>query len=138
MLRAKSLANCDITVSLNAQIEQATPEQCMKGGSKEEIAGFTKAVEAVKKCGERASKLWGWCQIEVTVTVTKFPTISHTSYLGACSYKSRQDFIDNSSYYDDMVGKSMIRCQKLLNAEADKINDSGLFEDVFNPRYQGV
>jgi hypothetical protein len=55
---------------------------------------------------ERAeSNEWEWCDVEVLAEYTdeNGTEYSASEYLGACSYKSRQDFIKNSGYYDDML-----------------------------------
>lgn len=42
---------------------------------------------------------WAWCMVKLTGQYRGF---EGCDYLGCCSYKSEQDFIDNSGYYDDM------------------------------------
>lgn len=47
---------------------------------------------------------WAWCFVEVRLEVEIEGTVlSESDYLGACSYKGREDFINNSGYYEDMV-----------------------------------
>jgi hypothetical protein len=43
---------------------------------------------------------WAWCVASVSLS---WNGLRETEYLGACSYSSRQDFIENSGYYLDMV-----------------------------------
>jgi hypothetical protein len=42
---------------------------------------------------------WAWCTVKVTA---KYKDIEGTDYLGGNSYKSEEDFITNSGYYEDM------------------------------------
>ena len=47
---------------------------------------------------------WAWCMAQVEVTdMDSDNENTESDYLGACSYKSKADFIKNSGYYDDMV-----------------------------------
>lgn len=43
---------------------------------------------------------WAWCTIKVSL---KWKGYEGTDYLGACSYKSKKDFIDANDYFPDMV-----------------------------------
>ena len=42
---------------------------------------------------------WAWCTVKVEA---RWKGEIGVDYLGCCSYKSYQDFIDNSGYYEDM------------------------------------
>lgn len=42
---------------------------------------------------------WAWCCVHVTA---KWKSLEGDDYLGCCSYKSEEDFIRTSGYYDDM------------------------------------
>lgn len=52
----------------------------------------------------RRGNLWGWCSVcvEAKYTTEDGEEVAGRDYLGGCSYRSRQDFIENSGYYDDM------------------------------------
>lgn len=66
--------------------------------------GFVESVqENLKK-----SRRWGWCTVAITASI-KFGDrkIEATTYLGACSYISKQDFIENSGYYEQMVTEAV-------------------------------
>lgn len=43
---------------------------------------------------------WAWCCVKVEACYAGFEA---TEYLGCCSYESKDDFIENSGYYEDMV-----------------------------------
>lgn len=43
---------------------------------------------------------WAWCTIKVSL---KWKGYEGTDYLGACSYKSKKDFIEANDYFPDMV-----------------------------------
>jgi len=52
----------------------------------------------------RDGNVWGWCSVEVKA---KFTTedgeeVEASDYLGGCSYRNRQDFMEPGGYYDDM------------------------------------
>ena len=85
---------------------------------------FGSAVREMRKENRR----WGWCQVTVMVKLLKGPVhLRGYAYLGECSYKSRQDFIDNSGYYEDMVKDAIADLQREYNAHcrdlADHLND---------------
>ena len=42
---------------------------------------------------------WAWCTVKVT---GEWEGLTFDDYLGACSYRSESDFIENSGYYEDM------------------------------------
>lgn len=66
--------------------------------------GFEEAV----RDGIKKSRTWGWCTVVVTARFKDDPTAaSGVDYLGCCSYTSKQDFIDNSGYYEDMVQRAV-------------------------------
>lgn len=46
---------------------------------------------------------WAWCCIKVTL---KWKGFEGTDYLGACSYKSKKDFIEANDYFPDMVSRA--------------------------------
>jgi hypothetical protein len=74
----------------------------------------TKEIDKLLK--ESEYNPWVWCDITVTATYTTPSGVSHKehSYLAACNYESKEDFIENSGYYEDMK-KDCINelCKKL-------------------------
>lgn len=48
---------------------------------------------------KRRTNRWAWCAVELTAEIDGF---EGTAYLGCCSYKNKDDFINNSGYYEDM------------------------------------
>ena len=44
---------------------------------------------------------WAWCCVKVTCGFDDWQ-ITGTDHLGGCSYKSEQDFVENSGYFQDM------------------------------------
>jgi len=48
--------------------------------------------------------LWGWCDVEVKASWRDFE--GH-AYLGACSYKDKEDFVSISGYYEDLVEEAL-------------------------------
>ena len=51
------------------------------------------------------SNEWAWCvgTVQVQANDKDGNECTAETYLGACSYKSRMDFIKNSGYYEDML-----------------------------------
>lgn len=52
-----------------------------------------------------AGNEWGWCSAHVIATWTDpltYRTYQGDQYLGGCSYRSKQDFMEPGGYYDDM------------------------------------
>jgi len=60
---------------------------------------------------------WAWCIAKVT---TNWEGLEATEYLGGCSYKSEQDFI-NDGYYTDMINS----CLEELTKRATIISMKG-------------
>lgn len=52
--------------------------------------------------------IWAWCHIEVK---GRFGDLEATDSLGACSYKSREDFIAANDYYPDMRNTVLAQLQ---------------------------
>ena len=46
---------------------------------------------------------WAWCDITVMASIRG---IRGYAYLGACSYKSKEDFINANDYYTDLVSEA--------------------------------
>ena len=42
---------------------------------------------------------WAWCCVKVDCN---YKGLTGTDYLGGCNYDSKEDFIKNSGYYEDM------------------------------------
>lgn len=57
-----------------------------------------------------AGDVWAWCQITVRVTWGGY---RGEAYLGGCSYRDEQDFVDQGYYYPDMVDEAL----ETLNSE---------------------
>jgi len=112
-----------VKIKVQAEREdQNLEEYCRRTGV---VGDFKDAVKAMQK----KSKRWGWCSVKVTASLPGVPDVEGVDYLGACSYASRQDFIDNSGYYQDMVKTATAELDKELElhlerfqSEVDKIN----------------
>lgn len=96
-----------IVIELTADKEEETPEQSerffWRNHRTKSCSGYAKAVREVEK---KAVGLWGWCNVEVRVTVKDGydkAVASASSYLGNCSYYSAVDFAKNSGYFEQMV-----------------------------------
>ena len=89
----------DVFITVTAQPSDVDAydnlSQCM---SKKQIKALLEKAE---------SNEWHWSDVTVQAEYTDENGNEYTAetYLGACSYKSRQDFIKNSGYYDDMLSE---------------------------------
>lgn len=72
-----------------------------------------RAAKWVRKQLDKGNE-WAWCDVEVRLL---FHGLEAIDYLGACSYKSKQDFITNSGNYDDMVDT----CLDEINRKAEAL-----------------
>lgn len=96
---AKELTAKDVFITVSARPEMWSAydslSECMSKGQ-------------IKRLLEKAeSNVWHWSDVTVQVEYTDENGKEYTAetYLGACSYKSRMDFIKNSGYYDDMLAE---------------------------------
>lgn len=61
---------------------------------------------------------WAWCGVKVTL---KYGNFEGTDYLGACSYKSKADFIESGGYFPDMVDRAFDELVAQINAAQEAI-----------------
>jgi hypothetical protein len=64
---------------------------------------------------------WAWCRTQVHATWTDPETgkeYEGDDYLGGCSYRSKEDFMQPGGYYDDM--KNAAYDELVKNVEADR------------------
>ena len=72
--------------------------------------------ETRRHCREelRRDNVWGWCEVTVRASWNGF---TGEAYLGGCSYKSKEDFVENSGYYEDM-------CMEAFNDLCDALEEA--------------
>ena len=58
---------------------------------------------------------WVWCAVRVKVWLPQLPELTEDAYLGGCSYRSEDDFKENSGYYQDMINDAMKALEERLN-----------------------
>lgn len=63
---------------------------------------------------------WAWCIVRVTCRWRGF---EGTDTLGACSYADKRDFVNNSSYYDDMRGEAYDAMLREVDAAHNRLAD---------------
>jgi hypothetical protein len=63
---------------------------------------------------------WAWCTIKVSL---KWKGYEGTDYLGACSYKSKKDFIDANDYFPDMVDQAFNDLVSNIESDIDSTLD---------------
>ena len=91
----KKITRDDINIRVIAEDEDIS----IKQAAKDCCPDFEKSVREVMKTSRR----WGWCTVHIIVSLKSNPDITGDAYLGACSYFSKKDFIENSGYYSQMV-----------------------------------
>ncbi len=52
----------------------------------------------------RNGDLWAWCTVKCTAAMGE---AQGTDYLGCCSYRSTQEFIQPGGYWDDMKAQAL-------------------------------
>ena len=60
----------------------------------------------------KRGNVWAWCDVEMKVIYRGI--LSSSAFLGACSYKSEQDFRHDNGYYRDMMGECLDRINEQL------------------------
>ena len=106
-MNIKQLTPNDVTITVTAEQEYITPAQYFKG------LDNPTAIKDIEQQIETGN-MYAWCTMKVKC---KFMGLTATDYLGCCNYKSQQDFIDNSGYYQDMVNT----CLRDLNIQIGNI-----------------
>lgn len=107
----------DIKIQVKAEKEHDS----LKLAAKECAPGFE---ESVKRMLAK-SKTWGWCCVEVIVSLKEGPTsITGNAYLGHCSYSSKEDFIENSGYYQQMVDDAIVDLSGNLKSHTEELAKS--------------
>lgn len=61
---------------------------------------------------------WAWCMVVVRAQWNKF---QGEATLGCCSYKSQEDFVQNSGYYEDLCMEAMNDLQESLEKIAGRL-----------------
>lgn len=99
-----------VRISVSCDVEEAGS---LARAAREYGEDFRTAVREMRQHNRR----WGWCQVTVMVKLKKGPQdLEGNAYLGECSYKSRQDFIDHSGYYEDMVKDALADLQEAYDS----------------------
>jgi hypothetical protein len=112
-LPAIRVTKADVTITLRAEENGIGPEENYDiPGIKQSNRDAKLFVDAVHEMTDKHG-LWGWCQVTVTV---RLGPLKGESHMGDCSYESDEDFIQNSGYYEDMVGKAIADLQKSIDA----------------------
>lgn len=108
-MKLRKLTLEEVEVSFEAEPEEDSPgtqasmdEECVKY-IKDQI---------------RRGNPFAWFTAKVTV---KWGTYCHHEYLGGCSYKSEEDFVKNSGYYEDMVTTALEELNATLAKEFEKL-----------------
>ena len=109
----------DISFRITPEPEFESPESA---GDSE----FAKSVNQLKKT---CKSVWNWCQVVVSVRPRKTKVYEGEQSLGQCSYKDKQDFIDNSGYYEDMIKDATADLNQQIKRKITELVETGAFKD---------
>jgi len=110
-----------IQITVEPVEEWISPEE----SGKDAAPGFA---EAVRKMQADHDDPWNWCTAKVTAKVPGLEACG-VKYLGCCCYKDKQDFVENSGYYEDMVMEAIAELHDEVFKAVHSLKDLGLFED---------
>lgn len=95
----RPLTRDDVIITVEALPEDSSPEGHFSTGDDERDR---------KICAEIREKAewnsWAWCCIKVTAS---WRGHSASDYLGGCCYDSKEEFVSEGGYYDDMVDRAL-------------------------------
>lgn len=94
-----------------------------------ESAGDKEFARAVNKLKSTCRSIWNWCQVIVNVRPRCTKVFEGENSLGQCSYKNRQDFVQNSGYYEDMVKEAIIDLNRQIKKRTNELVETGAFKD---------
>lgn len=108
-MKIKTLTKADIEITL-AALEEDIPVRgnALYGAGKKETKRYEDKIIKALESGNQ----WAWCTVAITCN---YMQLEHAVYLGACSYESEHDFIENSGHYESMVQECIDELQKQLN-----------------------
>ncbi len=109
----------DISFRITTEPELESPESA---GDSE----FAKSVHQLKKT---CKSVWNWCQVIISVRPRTTKVYEGEQSLGQCSYKDRQDFIDNSGYYEDMIHGATDDLNRQIKKKVVELVETGAFKD---------
>lgn len=98
----------DIKWTVTAETEWEEPEGHFCSGDDKQDAELVKSIKADLLAGNE----WAWCCIKVTGT---YYPLGASAYLGGCSYKSKEDFMQENGYYQDMQQEVLANLQDQVN-----------------------
>jgi hypothetical protein len=111
-----------LEICVEAIEDDSSPEEAGEGNP-----GFAKTVREVmaKNCDE-----WNWCTARITVRIAgMYNSPFGVAYLGQCCYNNKQDFIDNSGYYEDKVEEATEEFHQKMEKQLQGLRELGIFGD---------
>ena len=111
--KARTVTREEVTISVAAEEEHSSIRRAAKETGREE--DFIIAVHENQK-----KSVYGWCTVRVRASYKGF---QGNDYLGQCSYSSKEDFINNSGYYEQMVAQAIDDLNKNIAESFDKFKD---------------
>jgi hypothetical protein len=109
----RELTEGEVTFTVNAEPEHCTLEGSFCSGNAKDDAETIRAIRADLESGNE----WAWCTVEVTATWEGW---NGSEYLGACSYKSREDFMADC-YYADMKERALAELNAIIAQDAEAL-----------------
>lgn len=97
----RTLTRADVTITVYAEVDELPIEgNAMASGDNE---ADREAEQWIRDQLDQGN-IWAWAAVTVTVAWEGFEASDH---LGACSYKSEEDFREPGGYFDQMVNEAL-------------------------------
>jgi hypothetical protein len=109
----------DISSTITTESEFESPES----------AGDKDFADAVRTLRSTCRSVWNWCQVVVCVRPRNTKVYQGEQSLGQCSYKNKQDYIDNSGYYEDMIKEATDDLNRQIKKKIVELVETGAFND---------
>jgi len=105
-MKIRDLTEDEVEFEVEAEPEYIAPEGCFASGDDEADAEMCKQIRKDAEWNE-----WAWCCVKVTARWKGYKAVD---YLGACSYESKEDFMQPGGYFDSMKHEALTALNKNL------------------------
>jgi hypothetical protein len=115
-MKIRKLTKEDVTIEVQA-LEEYTQVRGNATSSGDDAAD-KECEDTIIKNLESGNE-WAWCTIKVTASWNERTC---STYLGCCSYDSKEDFLKDN-YYTDLVDEAIDGLNKILQSDFDKLSE---------------
>lgn len=118
------LTKDSVVTRLSPEPEERSPEHY------ESVDGLSDGYAAtVREMMKKHKSAWNWCCAKVSARPTNSFGFFGTAYLGACSYINRENFINVSGHYYDMIDDAVAELNGQIQHQITKLVNTGVFAD---------